>query len=119
MGSDELYIIEKCGKEPPFTLPSDYFETLPQRLSANLPCEDHSVAAVSPWHRHRAAIAAAACVCFMVLGAAEFFLSKESKRSVVASHSQAHEYVNESSMECVADYTMLDNEDIYALVSNN
>ncbi len=117
MESDEMYIIKKCGKEQPFTLPPNYFETLPEHLPAKLPCEGRP-AAVTSWRRYRAAIAAAACVCFMALGAASFFLSKEPKSAAVANHSLIHECAIASSMECVADYTMLDNEDIYALVSN-
>jgi hypothetical protein len=118
MGSDELYITKRCGKEQPFTLPPGYFESFSERLSNKLPYENHTAVHFSVWQRYRAVIAAAACVCVLGVCATTFFMTKSSKASVVANHSAMHESINEGSMDCVADYTMLDNEDIYALVSN-
>ncbi len=118
MRSDELYIKKRCGKKQPFTLPSTYFESLSERISEKLPSELSAVAAVTPLLRYRVAIAVAACLCLMVVGATAFFAVKSSKSVIVASHSAMHENVADSSIDCVADYTMLDNEDIYALVSN-
>uniref|UniRef100_UPI003FEEC958 hypothetical protein n=1 Tax=Prevotella sp. TaxID=59823 RepID=UPI003FEEC958 len=77
-----------------------------------------SVSVVTPWRRYRAAIAAAACLCLMAVGATAYFATESPKTNIVASHSAMHESISESSIDCVADYTMLDNEDIYALVSN-
>lgn len=118
MEFDESYIKKKFGKEQPFTVPSGYFESLSERLSEKLPSDLHVVAAVTPWRRYRTTIAAAACLCLMAVGAAAYFATESPKTTIVANHSAMHESITESSIDCVADYTMLDNEDIYALVSN-
>lgn len=118
MESDELYIKTRFGKEQSFTVPSGYFESLSGRISEQLPSDVASVSVVTPWRRYRAAIAAAACLCLMAVGATAYFATESPKTTIVASHSAMHESISESSIDCVADYTMLDNEDIYALVSN-
>lgn len=74
------------------------------------------------WHRYRVRIAAAACIAFAVAGLSSYFAlsSADSNGGMhVAIHGEhAVESQTSSNMSDIEiDYTMLDNDDIYVLVS--
>ena len=119
MESDELHIYNRCGKRQPFTVPTGYFGSFSERLSTRLPSCEAAVAVVPFWRRHRIAVAVAAFLCLAVGGAVSFFTYGSSESEYVANQSELQNSSTDNSIDCVADYTMIDNEDIYALVSNN
>lgn len=125
--SDEKYLEEHFGKGQPFKVPEHYFEDFSSRLMARLP--EQAATPVIPIREHRPVqrrgqlmAVAAAFAGLIVGGAAVWFSSDETSQSVA--HTAPVENVpTESayggSFDELADYAMLDNEDIYAYVSNN
>ena len=124
---EEQYLEEHFGKSQPFSVPEHYFEDFSSRLMARLP--EHKAATAIPVQPKMSArrrwlpmVAAAAVVGLLVIGAAVQF-SKEDAPQSVARTAPVETAPTESaygvSLDELADYAMLDNEDIYAYVSNN
>lgn len=118
MESGETYIKNLCGKECHFSVPSGYFNDFSERIVGQLPQMETKVVKLSLWQRYRSAIVAAACVCIIAMSGA-VYMATESHHNDIASGKNALQGTSSyNSEDCVADYSMLDNEDIYALVSN-
>ena len=125
--SDEKYLEEHFGKGQPFKVPEHYFEDFSSRLMARLP--EQAAMPVVPIREHRSArrrgrwIAAAAAFAGLVMGGAAVWLSSDDASQSVARTAPVENVPVESayggSFDELADYAMLDNEDIYAYVSNN
>lgn len=118
MESDELYIKKRCGNRQPFSVPSGYFDDFSQRMSERLPVDEHDAATIPLWRHPRVAVAVAVLLCLLVGGAVSYFTMETPQAGHLITHSVLQEGGADSSIDCVADYTMLDNDDIYALVSN-
>ncbi len=123
---DEKYLEEQFGKEAPFSVPEHYFEDFTSRLMARLP-EQATVSAAPvqknrPVGRRWLVAAAAALVGLMAGGAAVWFSAEEAPQSVARTapvETTTTESAYGGSFDELADYAMLDNEDIYAYVSSN
>lgn len=126
MDSNETFLSERYGRENHFRVPEGYFDGLPARIMAGLPDNVPTMTVVGTRHRRlRLWLGVAACLCGVVFGAAVCFTSladgKDKSAATVAStstvastqQSSAASYVEE-----VADYTMMDNTDIYAYLCN-
>lgn len=118
MESGESYIKKLCGKERPFSVPQGYFSDFSEKIVGQLPRVEHKVVKLGIWQRFRYAIAVAACLCIMLVGGAAYMAISSVNDNVALDNSGANESNFYNSEDCIADYSMLDNEDIYALVSN-
>lgn len=125
MDQEEKFIEEKCGRRTPFQVPNGYFDSFAEQLIQNLPeREPATTAKVVPlkptrWQRYRVGIAAAACACVVVLSLGSHLTGRESNvhRHEVAAGTQQSAAAY-SSAEAMADYAMMDSEDMYALMAD-
>ncbi len=119
---EERYLRSRVGKQNPFRVPEGYFDSFAARMTENLPEQDGKASAsVSPRRPRvvRMVLYAAACLCIAVLGSAVYWSklslqSTESGTAQVVTHTVASTDVY---VDAVADYTMMDNSDIYAYLS--
>lgn len=125
MEREEQYLLQHFGKQRPFRVPDDYFEQFASRLAERLPeqpqpeiVREKPVTVIRrPW---RVAIAVAACLCLLFLGASLYLRDAGPAATVQPSPTaQNHTVEEESNLDAMADYAMIDNDDIYAFVSNN
>ena len=122
---EELYLIEKVGKQNPFKVPEGYFDTLTSQIMAKVDAEGAALekpakvkTAKTVWLRPL--LYAAACgVCLIVSVAS--YMSYEDKSDVAPAEKIAavQQTFDDYSFDEAADYVMMDNQDIYAcLVSD-
>lgn len=121
MNNDLNDIFDKKQLEGnPFKVPNGYFETLNSRIMDN-------VAQYEKLHGKKETIKAkhvsmhplrwaAACACVLVVAASAFIFSNKYNESqdVVATTQQ---YSSDDAFNQAADYTMLDNHDIYQMLA--
>ncbi len=114
--STDSFIKEKYGQKQPFRVPAGYFEGLSSQIMA---CTDNRQALKRPglWGKYKKALLLAACLCAFVVSTAVYVHSAYNANDAMAKGG-VQGLSDDHSMESIADYTMLDNEDIYALVSN-
>ena len=111
MMNDEKYIREKMGTRNPFTVPDGYFDSLADQVISKLP--DTRRPAIVRYLRPL--LYAAACAVLAV-AVGTFY---RNAAVTDADHLVAHQQENvatysDTYMEDMADYAMLDNEEIYA-----
>lgn len=113
------------GRHPeaqPFRVPDGYFDSLQSRIMEALP---EGGAVVVPLHKQRRAsvwgrwVAVAACTCAVVGGAIAYLGKSAPDGGKLATAQQAATASTDSYIEQVADYTMMDNDDIYTYLSSN
>ena len=123
MTNEEKYIREKMGTRNPFTVPDGYFEQLSQQIIDRLPA-DVGAGPVPARTGHKSAVvrylrpllyAAAACAVLAV-AVGTFYRNAPTAdaEQLVAHQQEAVTTYSDTYMEDMADYAMLDNEDIYA-----
>ena len=132
MTNEEKYIREKMGTHNPFTVPDGYFEQLSRQIIDRLPDEvgTDSVSAstgsvsIGTGSKPKPAIvrylrpvlyAAAACAVLAV-AVGTFYRNPATAdtEQLVAHQQETVTTYSDTYMEEMADYAMLDNEDIYA-----
>lgn len=120
----EDYIRNTAGKGNPFKVPEGYFEQFAQRLEDRLPEEPAFAPEVFAAPRRRRLLPlflAAASVCIALFGATVWFTgmlhrsSQSEARTAAVAHT--HTTTSDSYIDAVADYTMMDNSDIYAYLA--
>lgn len=116
MNNEEQYILNRCGKQNPFTVPEGYFDSLRTELMQRVEVKPKEIPL---WKRWRGYVAAA-CMVGVVAGVATYigFVSEATENKHVAVSVKTSNVDNLSEEE-FADYTMLDNDDIYSLLANN
>ena len=117
---EEDYLREKLGQRNPFTVPDGYFDHLADSIVQQLPAKrKHAVIrSLRPW------LYAAACA--VILFVSVLFVSNQSseqtQQQTAANHTNASESVATNStdnyLEDMADYAMIDNEDIYLYLAD-
>jgi len=113
---EEKYIEELAGKRNPFMVPEGYFEQLTSQVMQSLP--ERRPRAKSIWMRP--VFYAAASVCALFVCAAVWLSWPESpqqKEVAKVVQKQQPQQPDEAFFEAAADYMMLDNQDIYACLS--
>lgn len=125
MTAEEKELERMIGKKQPFAVPDGYFDRFADGMMARLP-EQQPVVQVpraALWRRLRPAIAVAACAGAVVWGAMQFVHSDKTApahdaiaRNTTAVYSASAD--GYSSLDVAADYTMIDNDDIYAIVAD-
>ena len=128
MMKEEKILKDRFGKESHFTVPNGYFDSFADQLMEQLPETEPRVIVMrtpSWWNRIQWGKVAAAVSAVVLLGAGSMFFvgqqshSHEQMASKFDTNSQPSnaEY---GTFEQMADYAMVDNQDIYAsLVSEN
>ena len=109
--NEEDYIRNKMGNNP-FWVPEGYFEHLTPRIMSQLP--ENPVQQKPALIKHlRPLLYAAACICVAVFSVTMYFNHKDSDQSLASTLQQQDTYYNDTYIDEVADYAMLDNEEIY------
>ena len=108
--SDEKYIEERVGRRNPYQVPEGYFEAFTSQLMQQLPERPAKARQV---RMRRPIYIAAACL------AALLFMSQSEAQPQAPAQLAVQQEVVEESIDEAADYMMLDNHDIYALLSEN
>ncbi len=109
--NEEDYIRNKMGNNP-FWVPEGYFEHLTPRIMSQLP--ENPVQQKPALIKHlRPLLYAAACICVAVFSVTMYFNHKDSDKSLASTLQQQDTYYNDTYIDEVADYAMLDNEEIY------
>ncbi len=144
MTKEEQILMEQFGRKTSFRVPEGYFDSLADRVMSNIPqvapshidINDHADAAdnaktakvVPLWHRvaTRRAVAAVAIVAMMTGAAIGFVrLHHGGHQAQLAAQTNSVQHTAASSSESsmfdeAVEYTMYDNQDIYAsLVSES
>lgn len=117
MEKEGQYIYDRYGKQNPFTVPDGYFDSLRTGLM------QHATTATKTipfWKRWRGYVAAACLVGVVTVGFATYWSLKTT--DVADTHVAVAGYAavdDDFSDDEYADYTMLDNDDIYSFLANN
>lgn len=124
MDQEEKYIEEKFGRRTPFKVPEGYFDSFASQLIQNLPERERAKKAKvvelrpSAWRRYRVVGVAAACVCAAMLTVGAFLNGGGQQAGADMAAGQAQVRQSYSSVDAMADYTMMDTEDMYALMAD-
>ena len=108
--SDEKYIEERVGRRNPYQVPEGYFDAFTSQLMQQLPERPAKARQV---RMRRPLYIAAACI------AALFIMSQPEAQPQAPAQLAVQQETVEESIDEAADYMMLDNHDIYALLSEN
>ena len=113
--NEEEYLNQHFGKRHPFTVPDGYFDNLAERVMQQIPTDAPRkrslVKTLRPW------LYAAACIVLLV-GSIVFvstYRTEESQQLKTANNNNSNEIVvaSDNYIDDMADYTMVDNDDIY------
>lgn len=128
MMKEEKILIEKFGKANHFTVPEGYFDSFTEKLMEQLPEPNANVIDIHAqrwWNRiPLRKMAAAVGIGLVLTGSALMLASKMTSHQPIMASTQEnlqHESCAEYSLfDQMADYTMMDNQDIYAtLIAEN
>ncbi len=114
MENEEKYIKEKVGQDNPFRVPEGYFEQLTQQVMSQLPKRQQKARQLRfrPWY-----YAAASIVLLAMMGVSVYFhqdKDEQQQMAVTVETNTENTYIDE-----VADYAMIDNTEIYACLADN
>lgn len=122
MVNEEKYLREKMGQGNPFKTPEGYFDQFTDRLMKQLPEERQKPAIV---RLLRPMLYAAVFVGILILGATFVFNNSQSSDTqqnlALATHKTAEQSAvtySDTYIEDAANYAMIDNEEIYAYLSD-
>ncbi|WP_302406554.1 hypothetical protein [Leyella stercorea] len=119
MEKEEQYIYDRYGKQNLFTVPDGYFDSLRTGLMQHATTTT-TTKAIPLWKRWRGYVAAACLVGVVTVGLATYWGLKTT--DVADTHVAVDGYAtvdDDFSDDEYADYTMLDNDDIYSFLANN
>lgn len=123
MDKEEKMLHTRFGKTLPFKVPDGYFEDFQRQMMQQLPATKPAAKVVEMSHPHfslgRRIAMAAAGVCVVVFGTALYHRLSLSEQHTSATVAQVEDKVYDTTIDQMADYTMMDNDDIYAYVSDN
>lgn len=123
MIAEEKYLEDKYGKKQPFKVPNGYFDSFAENLMDKLPEQQPAmtphISMWRKWRKLRLTVAVAASVCAVMFSVMTFMHNTKPTHSPLASNHTTKTVTNDSynTLDVAADYTMLDNDDIYVLVS--
>lgn len=113
MDNEEKYLRERFGQKNPFRVPEGYFDQLAEQVMSQLPERRRKsrLLILRPMY-----LAAASVVAAVVLGLTIHFQQPVEEQAVAVSMetNADNSYIDE-----VADYAMLDNSEIYACLADN
>lgn len=119
--NEEKYIEERVGRRNPYKVPEGYFDAFTSQLMQQLP--ERPVNARQVRMRRPLYLAAACLAALLISGVAWMFFSQPEAQPEAQSQAPvqiaAQQESVEESIDEAADYMMLDNHEIYALLSEN
>jgi len=121
MDKEDDIFKHQMGRENPFRVPEGYFEDLVSSISTRFLDENQSDISLHPHRRIKLIGIAAACICAAIFGISVYF-GRNEKQSTNASVQKEVLSIKASvynDIDRAVDYTMFDNEDIYAYVSDS
>ncbi len=125
MDTNDKFIQERFGRKKPFKVPDGYFDSFPSELMRKISEQERASTArlvtmkPSRKHRFRPVAAIAASVCVAIFGVGLYFQSNGShpaKEPVSAM--QGYNTISYSTVDAMADYAMMDTEDMYAFLTD-
>ena len=114
---------EMFGRKNPFKVPENYFETLADNIISQLPEESSAqVVKMSVWKKYRVHLLAAACVLSVLFSAGIYISMKENTKDTQVFDQTKMELAEtaietEDAFDEMADYAMIDKEDMYAYIA--
>ncbi|MBM6993706.1 MAG: hypothetical protein I3J02_10680 [Prevotella sp.] len=126
MEREEKFIEDKFGRRSPFKVPEGYFDDFASQLMQRLPDRvDTPTTKVVPmrsssWHRTRPIAIAAASICAAIFSLG-VFMHNDKDRMTGPTAAATHGSVSSTSysaVDAMADYAMLDTEDMYAYLED-
>lgn len=115
----EEFLEQRLGRKQPFRVPKGYFEDFATQMMDKLPEKEVQVVEMKPrgWHRYRPFAYAAASVCAAIFCVGAYLHSStgDEQSQQMAKMQQKSSY---TAIDEAADYTMMDNADFYAYVSD-
>ena len=121
MDKEDDIFKHQMGQENPFRVPEGYFEDLVSSISTRFLDENQSDISLHPHRRIKLIGIAAASICAAIFGISVYF-GRNEKQSTNASVQKEVLSIKASvynDIDRAVDYTMFDNEDIYAYVSDS
>lgn len=122
MNNEIMDIERRFGKKQPFRVPDGYFGGLVADVMSRLPEQAPAAKLHVVWWRRRPWVAAAAASVCVAAFSMLFFLHAPADKGPMARHETRPAEVQgdgNASFDMAADYTMIDSDDIYAMVSEN
>lgn len=109
-------------KQNPFKVPEGYFDSLNTRIMENVARQASAQKSEKPAHAKNVRMHvlrwAAACACVLVIGvSAVLFTFKDTDTSEVPATAQQSFFTSDDAFNQAADYTMLDNYDMYQMLA--
>ncbi len=123
MIKEEQILKERFGTENHFTVPDNYFDTFADRLMQQLSEQEVPVVRLSLWHHLPLRKIAAAVAVVAAMATCSLYVVQRTSQAPhaaqVAHVEKSHEEVEDASTEYgtideMFDYTMTDNQEIYA-----
>lgn len=111
MKNEVDYIKSRVKREPSFTVPEGYFDTLTDKVMMRLPEKQKKT-----W-RPRAWMYAAACLFFAVFSVTAYLNGNMQSSQPIAS-TQDNTMSENAYSDALLDYAMVDNQDIYACLTS-
>ena len=120
MMNEEEYLTQRMGKRRPFTVPDGYFDSLADRVMQQIPATEPRkrsvVKTLRPW------LYAAACIVLVVASIVfvSTYKTDESHLLKTANNDNSSEMTvaGDNYIDDMADYTMVDNDDIYLYLAD-
>ncbi|MBO4826142.1 MAG: hypothetical protein J5506_02750 [Prevotella sp.] len=121
MKIEEETLVERFGKQAPFKVPEGYFQSIEQSLMENLPERKTAKEVQMPrtkWMRWRpwAYAAAGFCGAMFVLGTVFGPWQGETPSVSTAAVDHQQQLTSDYTLDQAADYAMIDNAEMYALM---
>ncbi len=119
MNREEELLKLKYGKKSPFKVPEGYFDHFTSELMTKLPEREAREIVMQPsiWHRYRPALWVAASACAAIFSVGIYLHHENSEVRPVAVNTEQVS-TGYSAFDEAADYTMMDNTDMYAYLSS-
>lgn len=121
MKAEDELLKTKIGNQRPFKVPEGYFEGMASRVMSQLPeREERRFSMRVPLLKYSRYAAAAAAVLCLAIGGTAVYMGKsggaaEQRSGNVAAANASYA---EGTLDDVAEYAMMDNDDMYVLISN-
>lgn len=117
---EQKYIEEKAGKRNPFRVPDGYFDNFAAQMMQQLPEKPERKAQAKQVWLRKPLYYAAACIAVLLISVTAWLLMPETDmQTTVPTQMAAQQEMTDEDLDQAADYLMLDNHDIYALLSEN
>lgn len=116
MSSKDKLLKQQFGNKDPFKVPEGYFDNLTESVMSHLPAQEAQVIRLHPWwYRYRKAVVAVACGCVALFSVGSYMHFNQQGETSVA---KVQSVSSDVAFDELANYFMLDNEDIYASLLN-